>query len=279
MLTNKFSILPVVFALFALVFSISAQTKINKRVDSTQKPIEQAAAQKQTETDSGQNQSPSGKKNSRPAGEKSSAAGKVANQNSAPVKLPAFTYEFSQPEFVISNIRIEHDEDGKGKISFRKKDFDEEVSDPVQLTDATMKKLKTHFEALSFLDSTESYQYEKDYSHLGKRKITMRKDGRERTAEFDWTLNADAKAIVDEYRKISNQYIWMFDISVARQNQPLETPRMMKSLDSYLKRDEISDPLQMVPFLKYLSDDERIPLIARNNAAKIIKDIEKKKKE
>lgn len=277
MLMKKISGLILAFAFFAVFFPVSAQSKINKRADSTKKPIEQTAAQKQT--DSGQEQSSSGKKNLRPSGEKSSGAEKIENRNAVLEKPPAFIYEFSQPEFVISNIRIEHDEDGKGKISFRKKDFDEEVSDPVQITDATMKKLKTHFEALSFLDSTENYQYEKDYSHLGKRKITMRKDGRERTAEFDWTINADAKAIVDEYRKISNQYIWMFDISVARQNQPLETPRMMKSLDSYLKRNEISDPLQMIPFLKDLSDDERIPLIARNNAAKIIKDIEKLKKE
>lgn len=277
MLTKKISGLILAFAFFALIFPVSAQTKINKRENSPQKPVEQAAAQKQTETDSGQNQTPSGKKNSRPPGEKSSGAEKSENQK--PAQAAFFIYEFSQPAFVISNIRIEHDEDGKGKISFRKKDFDEEVSDPVQLTDATMKKLKTHFDALSFLDSTENYQFEKDFSHLGTRKVTMRKDGRERTAEYNWTINADAKAIADEYRKISNQYIWMFDISVARQNQPLETPRMMKSLDSYLKRDEISDPLQMIPFLKDLSDDERIPLIARNNAAKIIKDIEKKKKE
>ncbi len=278
MLTNKFNGFLLAFALLTIFCSVSAQTKTRKPAEKPAVKAVQAEQKKQPETE--QTAPPvSAKKNSRPTGEKSSDTGKVENQKSAPAKLPAFTYEFSQPEFVISNIRIEHDEDGKGKISFRRKDFDEEVSDPVQLTDATLKKLKTHFEALSFLDSTENYQYEKDYSHLGKRKITMRKDGRERTAEFDWTINADAKAIVDEYRKISNQYIWMFDISVARQNQPLETPRMMKSLDSYLKRNEISDPLQMIPFLKDLSDDERIPLIARNNAAKIIKDIEKKKKE
>jgi hypothetical protein len=31
----------------------------------------------------------------------------------------------------------------------------------------------------------------------------------------------------------------------------------------------------MIPFLKELSDDERIPLISRNHAAKLIKQIEK----
>ena len=33
----------------------------------------------------------------------------------------------------------------------------------------------------------------------------------------------------------------------------------------------------MLPYLKDLSNDERIPLIARNHVTRIIKDIEKKK--
>ena len=34
----------------------------------------------------------------------------------------------------------------------------------------------------------------------------------------------------------------------------------------------------MIPFLTTLSNDERVPLIARNHASKIVKKIEKKKK-
>ena len=71
----------------------------------------------------------------------------------------------------------------------------------------------------------------------------------------------------------------MFDITVARENQPLETPRLMQTLDGYLKRNGISDPPQMIPFLQDLTNDERVPLITRNNAARIIKEIEKKKKD
>lgn len=280
MLKNKFTGLTIAFVLFTLVLSVSAQTKSRKTDKKPAQKAIQTEPQKQTERKTEQASPPvSSKKNSRPADEKSSGAETDENQKPTLTKTPAFSYEFSQPQFIISRIRIEHDESGKGKIKFRKKDFDEEFTDPIQLTEATLEKIKTHFETLNFLDSTENYQYEKDFSHLGTMKISMRKDGRERTTEFNWTANADAKALADEYRKVSNQYIWMFDISVARQNQPLETPRIMKSLDSYLKRNEISDPTQMIPFLKDLSDDERIPLIARNNATRIIKEIEKKKKE
>ncbi|MCA1625163.1 MAG: hypothetical protein LC778_15470 [Acidobacteria bacterium] len=54
---------------------------------------------------------------------------------------------------------------------------------------------------------------------------------------------------------------------------------MFDALDSLVKRDEISDAPQMIPFLRELSNDERIPLIARNHASRIVKTIEKKKEE
>jgi hypothetical protein len=106
----------------------------------------------------------------------------------------------------------------------------------------------------------------------------LKKGGKQRTVSFNWTQNKDAKLLMDEYRKLGNQYVWMFDITVARENQPLDAPRLMESLDSLVRRGEISDPRQMVPFLNGLANDERIPLIARNRAAKIVAQVEKSKK-
>jgi uncharacterized protein (UPF0147 family) len=106
--------------------------------------------------------------------------------------------------------------------------------------------------------------------------FTMKKDKRERVAKFNWTVNPDAKNLMDEYRRIGQQFVWIFDIGVARENQPLEAPRLMDALDSLIKRNEISDAAQMIPMLKELSNDERIPLIARNHATRIVKEIEKK---
>ena len=83
---------------------------------------------------------------------------------------------------------------------------------------------------------------------------------------------------MDEYRRISNEYTWKFEITIARQNQPLQTPSLMESIDSYLSRGEITDPPHLLPFLEELSNDERLPLIARNRATKLIKQIEKPKK-
>lgn len=194
------------------------------------------------------------------------------------VFVPAYHYEFTQPEFVVSKIIIEHDEAGKGKIAFMKKGYDELISDPVQLSSKTLEKINEILNALNFLAANESYQYEKDYSHLGTTIFRLTRDGKTRNTTFNWTQNKDAKLLMDEYRKISNQFIWMFDISLARENQPLESPKLMDSLDSMIRRNEISDPKQMAPFLQSLINDERMPLIARNHAGKLVKQVEKEKK-
>ncbi|HKX84696.1 MAG TPA: hypothetical protein VJL58_10790 [Pyrinomonadaceae bacterium] len=189
-----------------------------------------------------------------------------------------YRYEFTQPDFVISKITIEHDETGKGTISFVKRGDDDAISDPITITSAALERINGAYAALNFLDSRDEYQYERDYSHLGNSTFTLRKGGKERAAKFNFTQNKDAKVLADEYRKLGQQFVWIFDITVARENQPLEAPRLLDSLDDLMRRNEISDQNQMKPLLMSLADDERIPLIARNHATRLIKRIEKVKK-
>jgi hypothetical protein len=211
------------------------------------------------------------KKNQSPRPQKQSPA--AVNESK-----DVFGYEFSQPDFIVSRIVILHDENGKGTITFEKKGFGgEALTEPIQLSSVSLEKVKNLFQTLNFLDSREEYQSSAfQYPHLGTMKIRMKKDGRERASEFNWTENKDAKALTAEYRKIGEQFLWMFDISVSLENQPLEAPRLMDRLSLLLRRNEISDPAQMLPLLKKLSNDERIPLMARNHASRIVKEIEKK---
>ena len=197
---------------------------------------------------------------------------------SPPNSEASYKYEFSQPEFVVSNIKIEHDPNGAGTISFKKKGSDEAITDPIRVSSKSVTRINDALAALDFLSSTENYQYEKDYSHLGVTKFSFTQNGRSREVSYSWTENKDAKALMDEYRRIGNQYIWIFDVSLSRENQPLDAPRLMDSLDSMIKRNEISDPHQMEPFLRELSVDERIPLIARNHATRLLTQLEKERK-
>jgi hypothetical protein len=283
---KKFAI---IFLLLGLSLSVFAQTKTRKTTRKTNKSATvvkttpKPEAVETVETNAPQKKNP--REESTEAVTETKTPQKKnqaerANVNSAVKPEPKYNYyyEFTQKDFIVRHIVIEHDENGKGKITFEKKDFDESITDPIQLSPASLEKIKALFQTLNFVESTEAYQSaERDYAHLGTMKIRRKSDGKERTVTFNWTENKDARALADEYRKIAQQYVWQFDMSVARENQPLEAPGLMDALDAYIKRNEISDPPQMVPLLKELSNDERIPLIARNRATKIIKQIEKPK--
>src|SRR5688572_15203074 len=104
-------------------------------------------------------------------------------------------------------------------------------------------------------------------------RIGMEQGTRKRVAEFNWTNNSDASKLVNEYRRAADQAILIFDITIARENQPLNAPKLMEVMESLVKRDGLSDPQQLLPLLQDLSTDEHVPLITRNHALRIIKKI------
>jgi len=106
-------------------------------------------------------------------------------------------------------------------------------------------------------------------------KIGMQLGEKKRIAEFNWTHDPNAADLIAEYRKLADQAILVFDISVARENQPLNAPKLMETMESLLKRNGLSDPKQLLPLLTDISTDEHVPLIARNHALRLIKQIKK----
>lgn len=186
-----------------------------------------------------------------------------------------YSYEFNQPEFYIRHILIEHDASGRGKITFERKGEDSPFDEPIELSTGALGRILGLWQALQFLDSTQSYQAAKQFPHLGTMKLRMEQEARNRTAEFNWTNNRDASALVNEYRHVADQAIFVFDIAIARENQPLNAPKLMDALEAMLNRGDLSDPSQLVPLLRDISTDEHLPLIARNHATRILKKIEK----
>jgi hypothetical protein len=201
--------------------------------------------------------------------------------DAAPVKINEstddahYSYEFKQPNFYVSHIVIEHDGQGHGTVSFERKGLDEPIVEPLALSKTAFTRIHSLWDALRFLDSDADYQSEKQFPHLGTMRLNMTRGERKRTAEFNWTHDRNAEALVKEYRRAADQAIFIFDINLARENLPLNTPKLMDQLDTLLKRDGLSDPQQLIPLLRELYMDERIPLIARNHAERLLKKIEK----
>ena len=215
-----------------------------------------------------QNQS-GAKHNARPQ----QGAGAAASEtNTEPAK---YSYEFTQPKFYIKHIVLEHDANGRGTVTFERQNEDTPVTEPLELSADALARINSAWQALQFLDSTTDYQADKQFPHLGTMRLGMERGGRKRVAEFNWTNNRSAETLVNEYRKAADQAIWIFDVQIARENQPLNAPKLMEAMESMLKRNGVSDPHQLVKLLQDLSTDEHVPLIARNHALRLIKQIQK----
>src|SRR2546428_7254783 len=218
---------------------------------------------------------PSASFKSNPRQRSSSSPATRREENKKPADATRYSYEFTQPQFYIPRILIEHDASGQGKITFERLGETTPIVEPVELSTAALGRILGLWSELRFLDSTENYQAAKQYSHLGTMWIKMESCERKRTAEFNCSDNKSAWALVNEYRRVANQAIFIFDINVAREIQPLNAPQLMDELEMYYTRNDLSDPQQLVPLLKELRTDEHIPLMARNHADRLLKKIEK----
>jgi hypothetical protein len=216
-----------------------------------------------------QNQS-GAKHNARPQ----QGAGAAASSETKTERVK-YSYEFTQPKFYIKHIVLEHDANGRGTVTFERQNEDTPVTEPLELSAEALGRINAAWQALQFLDSTTDYQSDKQFPHLGTMRLGMERGERKRVAEFNWTNNRSAETLVSEYRKAADQAIWIFDIQIARENQPLNAPKLMEAMESMLKRNGVSDPHQLVKLLQDLSTDEHVPLIARNHALRLIKQIQK----
>jgi hypothetical protein len=199
----------------------------------------------------------------------------TAMRSNTPAGDVSYSYEFQKANFFIRHIVIKHDANGRGEITFERQGDVEPIVEPFELSESSWKRIAALWDALRFLDSNTNYQAEKQFPHMGTMRLGMMKGTQQRVAEFNWTNDPNAKALADEYRRISNQVIFVFDIGVARENQPLNSPKLLDVLDGFIKRNELSDPQQLVPLLRELSTDERLPLMSRNHAERILKKLEK----
>jgi hypothetical protein len=195
-------------------------------------------------------------------------------EDKKPPDSTRYSYEFTQPEFIIRHIVIDHDATGRGKITFERKGEETPFEEPIELSAGTLGRVLGAWTELRFLDSTEDYQSERQFAHLGTMRLKMEHESKKRTAEFNWTNNKVAGALANEYRRVADQAVLIFDISIARESQPLNTPKLMVELELQLRRNGLSDPQQLVPLLTDISTDEHLPLIARNHALRLIKKID-----
>src|SRR5215813_12365598 len=81
-----------------------------------------------------------------------------------------YRYLFENPRFTTPVQELDFDGAGKGMFRFKRKDSDETVI-KLSLSSTLVSQIQLLLDDLNFLNSSENYQYKKDFSHLGNMTI------------------------------------------------------------------------------------------------------------
>lgn len=200
-----------------------------------------------------------------------------AAAEAGPSKSVAFTYKFENARFYIPLIDLQVNADRTAKLSFKQGESDDTIDQTFTVRPETMDRLVELTTRSRFLESDEDYQSKKDFSHLGWITITATEGGHHRTTRFNYSQNKDVSDLAEIFRAIATQWIDIFHIKVAVEHQPLDLPAQLDALENDLQIERLVEPESLVDPLRDISQDDTLPLIARNHADKIITAIQKKK--
>ena len=200
----------------------------------------------------------------------------VERQNAEASTETKFHYLFENEKFTTPLLELEFGADGKGEFRFKKKGSDE-IINKLAVTQTVMTQINFLLTELNFLASNENYQYKKDFSHLGTMTISYSNGGKHRKVSFNYTENAALNKLANIFRNIATQETRIFEIETVRQSDPISTPAQLRYLEGELKSRTIADPERFTPLLLEIKTDESVPLIARNHADRLLKEIKKAK--
>jgi hypothetical protein len=202
------------------------------------------------------------------------ASGHLAQDAGTAISLK---YRFENPRFYVSVIEIELDGSGAGQLRFKRGESEEMLDRKLKLMPRTLSRMMELIERLGFLNSSEDYQSKKDFSHLGWITISVQRGDRGRTARFNYTGNPLMAELSEIFRAVATQEMDLFDLELAQQHQPLDTPRLLELIEGDLKLERVAEPERLLPALWDIANDDTMPLIARNRARSIASRIEKGK--
>jgi len=189
----------------------------------------------------------------------------------------AIRYRFENSQFLIPKIELTIDGAGHGRLTWERKDARKPLSRDVRVSDRGLADLRNLLVRLDFVHSTAEYQTREDHSNLGTTAIRVVQAGVSREVVFNYTQNRDADALGRLLRGIANREMYVAELEVAIQHQPLETPAALSVLAQEFAQGRIGDATGLLPLLTSMADDMALPLITRNKATELARRISKAK--
>ncbi len=184
-------------------------------------------------------------------------------------------YRFENARFLIPRIELSIDGSGNGRLEWEKKDAAKALSRQVRVSQSGLAEIVDLVERLNFVRSVEQYQTAEDHGNLGSTSIRVSQGELSREVVFNYTRNKDADALGRLLRGIANREMYVADLELAVQHQPLETPAALSVLAQEHARGRIGDAVALLPLLESIIDDMSLPLITRNRASDLVKAISK----
>jgi hypothetical protein len=189
----------------------------------------------------------------------------------------SYRYKFENERFYISVIEIDLAADGSGNLKFKRGESDDSIEMSLKVLPGTLERINRLTDRLSFLTAEDAYQSKKDFSHLGWMTVTARRGDLERTVRFNYSTNPSISEMDRIFRGIATQEIDLFDLDLALKHQPLETPRILETIETDLRLERVAEPERLAVALREIAGDDTLPLIARNHATRIVSAIQKGK--
>jgi hypothetical protein len=193
------------------------------------------------------------------------------------VETVRYSYTFENEKFDPKFVEIKLIADGKAVLRYQKRDEPEVEQMDFTVTSQTLNRLKNLFDSVNFLNSQESYQANRDLANLGRITLQLEQGERHRRTSFNFTNNQMVMQIVTLFRGLETQQRRVTELTNARQFAPLDLPRLLKAVEEDLKRGRIAEPTQLSTLIDEIAKDDTLPLIARNLAQKILKNLAKEK--
>lgn len=117
----------------------------------------------------------------------------------------------------------------------------------------TVRQILSAFEAIDFLDSNENYESPTRVAAMGMKTITLEKDGRSRTVEFNYTVNKPMARIDRLLDGLAATAFRLDSLQMKMKYDKLGLPAELGALETELKNHWLTDPQILIPTLSQIA--------------------------
>ncbi len=196
--------------------------------------------------------------------------------------LPGYLSGASQPSRVVwqkdltrgpvKSHRIEVSATGKARYEL-KQSGSETLTVDFQLKPHTVDFLLQLFTQADFLNQDKNFVSSRRVADTGTRTIRLESGRQTREVVFLYTEDKTLRKIVAFFDQLSGQEKFLLEMNLALKHDRLGIPKKLNQLERFLHRKTIVDPQRFAPILKKISLDMSLMNLARKEARRLLRQI------